>query len=357
VGSLKKLFTEFNIKNVKMKNRICVPPMVVGFRADGYVAIENIERYKILAKGGAGLIIQEATCVNSDGKLSAKQLGIWEDEQIEGLKSIVNVVHEEGCPIFIQIHHAGVVGISEDPLCPSSYEYKNYSGSIVVGHEMTSVDIKSIQNDFIEAARRAFAAGYDGVELHGCHAYLISQFLNKKVNKRTDEYGKNPEKFVLEIIDGIREVTPKEFIVGIRLGGFEPTIEDGIHYAKILEKNGIDFLDISYGFISEQEMHVDKEYKYSNAVYAAEKIKEEVSIPVFAVNRINSAEIAEEILNETNVDIVDIAKGFLINPNWANDAKEGKDTGKCLNCAKCVWFGQSNVCAGKVIFERNNKQK
>ena len=141
----------------------------------------------------------------------------------------------------------------------------------VVGHEMTREDIKSIQNDFIEAARRAYEAGYDGVELHGCHAYLISQFLNKKVNKRTDEYGKNPEKFVIEIIDGIRKVTPKEFIVGIRLGGFEPTIEDGIHYAKVLEKNGIDFLDISYGFMSEQEMHVNEEYKYSNAVYAAQR--------------------------------------------------------------------------------------
>jgi len=354
---LEKLFTEFNIRDVKMKNRICVPPMVIGFRADGYVAIENVERYKSLAKGGAGLIIQEATCVNRNGKLLEKQLGIWEDGQIEGLKSIVDVVHEEGCPIFIQIHHAGVVGISEDPICPSSYEYKNYVGSVAIGHEMTSDDIKSIQNDYIEGAKRAYKAGYDGIELHGCHAYLISQFLNKKVNNRTDEYGNNPEKFVIEILDGIRKITPKEFIVGIRLGGFEPTIEDGIHYAKSLEKNGIDFLDISYGFMNEQEMHVSEEYKYSNAVYAAEKIKGEVSIPVFAVDGINSAEIAEQILTDTNVDIVDIARGFLINPNWANDAKDGKDTGKCLRCAKCMYFGLSKVCAGKVILERNNKQK
>jgi len=257
--------------------------MVIGFRDDGYVAPENVERYKELAKGGAGLIIQEATCVNNDGKLSQKQLGIWNDDQIEGLKTIVDAVHEEGCPIFIQIHHAGVVGISKDPICPSPYEYKKSAGS-VTSHEMTREDIKSIQNDFISATRRAYEAGYDGVELHGCHAYLISQFLNKKVNKRTDEYGENPEKFVIEIMNEIRKITPKEFIVGIRLGGFEPTIEEGIHYAKVLEKNGIDFLDISYGFMSEQEMHVNEEYKYSNAVYAAQKIKQEVSIPVFAVN-------------------------------------------------------------------------
>ena len=348
-----KLFSEFNIKDVKMKNRICIPPMVVGFSNDGSVTPENVERYKKLAEGGAGLIIQEATCINTDGKLSGNQLGIWTDDQIEGLKSIVDVVHQENCPIFIQIHHAGVVGISENPLCPSAYEYKK-SEKTVVGHEMTIEDIKSIQNDFIEATRIAYEAGYDGVELHGCQGYLICQFFSKRVNTRTDEYGTNPEKFVIEILDGIRKVTPKEFVVGIRLGGFEPTIEDGLYYAKVLEKNGIDFLDISYGFGSEQEMNVTEGYKFSNAVYVAEKIKEEVSIPVFAVNGIYSAQTAEEVVNETKVDMVDIGKGALINPNWANDAKEGKDTGKCLSCAKCMWFGQSKVCAGKVIFDKNN---
>jgi 2,4-dienoyl-CoA reductase-like NADH-dependent reductase (Old Yellow Enzyme family) len=356
VKFLKKLFSEFNIKNVKMKNRICVPPMVVGFSHNGYVASENVERYKKLAQGGVGLIIQEATCINIDGRLSEKQLGIWTDDHIEGLKSIVDAVHEENCPIFVQIHHAGVTGISEKPLCPSAYEYNNF-GRNVVGREMTTEDIKSVQNDFIEAARRAYEAGYDGVELHGCHGYLISQFLNKRVNKRTDEYGNTPEKFVIEILEGIKNVTPKEFVVGIRLGGFEPTLEDGLHYAKVLEKNGTDFFDVSYGFFSEQEMHVTEGYKFSNAVYAAEKIKGEVSVPVFAVNEIYSAETAEEVLNETNVDIVDIGKGVLINPNWANDAKDGNDTGSCLNCAKCMWFGQSKVCAGKSIFDRNNKEK
>lgn len=353
---MKKLFSEFNIKNVRMKNRICIPPMVVGFSQEGYVAPENVERYKKLAQGGAGLIIQEATCINADGKLSPKQLGLWSDDQIEGLKIIVDAVHEENCSIFVQIHHAGVVGISENPICPSPYEYNNL-GKSVIGREMTLEDIKSIQNDYIEAARRAYEAGYDGIELHGCHGYLISQFLNKKVNKRTDEYGKNPEKFVIEILEGIRKVTPKEFVVGIRLGGFEPTIEAGLNYAKILDENGIDFLDISYGFFSEQEMHVEEGYKFSNAVYAAEQIKKEVSVPVFAVNGIYSAETAEDVLNETNVDIVDIGKGALINPNWANDAKEGKDTGKCLNCAKCMWFGQSETCPGKVIFDRHSVQK
>ena len=349
---MEKLFTEFKIKEMKIKNRICVPPMVVGYTEDGYVAEENIERYKALAKGGAGLIIQEATCVNKDGKLSGKQLGIWEDGQIQGLKKIVDTVHAEDCKIFIQIHHAGVIGIAENPLCPSPYKFKD-----VVGREMTKEDIKSIQKDFIEAARRAYEAGYDGIELHGCHSYLICQFFNKKVNMRNDEYGTNREKFVLEILEGIRKITPKEFIVGIRLGGFEPTIEDGINHAKILEENGMDFLDISYGFSSELEIQVSEGYKFSAAVYAAERIKKEVSIPVFGVDKIHSIEIAEEILDETGIDIVDIGRNFLINPNWANDAKEGKNSGKCFNCAKCGWHGDANpVCPGKIKFEKDGNK-
>lgn len=346
---MRNLFTELSIGKIKIKNRICVPPMVVGFAEDGYVTNENVERYKALAKGGAGLVIQEATCVTESGKLSKKQLGIWKDDQIEGLKKIVKAVHEENSKIFIQIHHAGVVGIAKAPICPSPYKYNN-----ITGHEMTIEEIKEIQKDFIEASRRAYLAGYDGIELHGCHGYLICQFLDKKVNTRADEYGIHPEKFVVEIIEGIRKVTPEDFVLGIRLGGFEPTIEAGIKNAKLLEKSGIDFLDISYGFFNELEMHVSEEYKYSNAVYAAEKIKEVVKVPVFAVDKINSAELAEEILENAKVDMVDIGRGMLINPNWANAAKEGKDTGKCLNCAKCKWYGLSKVCAGKVLYERNN---
>lgn len=348
---MNKLFQEFNIKNVNIQNRICIPPMVIPYAKDGVVSIENVNHYTKLAKGGAGLIIQEATCVNNNGLLSEKQIGIWSDEHIDGLRNIVSAVHNEGSAIFVQIHHAGVTGISSNPLCPSPYEYKTPLKN-VVGREMTRDEIKSIQNDFIQAARRAYEAGYDGVELHGCHGYLISQFLNKKVNKRTDEYGTSPEKFVIEIFEGIRKVTPEEFVVGIRLGGFEPTIEDGLHYAKVFEKYS-DFFDVSFGFFNEQEIKVNENYKFSAAVFAAEKIKAEVSIPVFAVAGINSAEMAEEILTETKVDLVDIARGALINPNWANDAKEGRDTGKCLNCKKCMWFGQSDLCPGKVVFEKN----
>ena len=125
-----------------------------------------------------------------------KQLGIWEDTQIQGLIKIVDVVHEEGCNIFVQIHQAGVVGISKTPMCPSNYQYENHQGTKITGyemtgHEMTLEDIHLIQMDFIQAGGRAYEAGYDGIELHGCHQYLISQYFNGNVNKERMNKGFN----------------------------------------------------------------------------------------------------------------------------------------------------------------------
>lgn len=350
---MKNLFNSFNIKNVNIKNRICVPPMVCNFGPcdNGEVLEKKVEHYRAIAKGGAGLIIQEATCVNKDGRLAGIQSGIWEDEQIPALKKVVAAVHEEGCPIFAQIHHAGVVGISASPLCPSAYEYER-NGNKVTGVEMTLEDIHSVQKDFIEAGRRAYEAGYDGVELHGCHGYLICQFFNKNVNKRTDEYGLHKEKFAAEIIEGIRRVTSKDFVVGVRLGAFEPTLEDGIKHAKLLEEHGVDFLSISYGFQGEQELYVPEGYGFKDVIYAAKKIKEAVSIPTFAVNSIISAEMAEDVLADTKVEMVCIGRGILVNYNWAKDAEVGKVTGKCLHCKGCKWFVNPELCPGKILFNK-----
>jgi len=353
--SMKKIFESFNIKNLKISNRICVPPMVTRFSKldTGIVEEGTVDHYRKIAKGMPGLIIQEATCVNIDGRLMDLQLGIWNDNHIAGLRKIVDAVHEEGSSIFIQIHHAGVVGISKEPLCPSVYSYVSQDGTIKNGHEMTTAEIQMIQDDFVRAGIRAYTAGYDGIELHGCHQYLMSQFLNKKVNKRLDIYGEHPEKFILEIVDGIREKTSTDFVIGIRLGGFEPTIEDAIHNALTLEQGGLDFIDVSYGFSIEQEVSVPDDYPFLDIIYAAEMIKKSVHIPVFAANGITSPEMAEDILLRTNVEMADIGRGFMVNSNWMKDAMENKDTGKCLHCKRCQLYGNPDKCSGKILFQRN----
>jgi 2,4-dienoyl-CoA reductase-like NADH-dependent reductase (Old Yellow Enzyme family) len=351
---MNKLFEQVVIKNIKVKNRIAVPPMVVYTWSDdtGYVTQNNIDHYEAIAKGGAGLIIQEGTCVNKKGRLTDTQLGIWEDAQVVGLKRITDAVHRQGTPIFVEIHHAGVVGIAEEVVCPSDYECM-VKGQLKKGRELTIDELHAIQQDFILAAKRAYKAGYDGVEIHACHSYLISQFLNRRVNRRDDLYGQHPEFFALEIIREIRQQTPSNFIIGIRLGGFEPTLEDGIAYARIFEESGVDFLDISYGFVQEATPIVPKDYPFKDIIYAAQKIKEAVSIPVFAVNGINSSELADKILEQTDVDMVDIGRGTLVNYNWVNDAKAGRDVGTCLYCKTCMWRVDPMKCPGKLKHQRN----
>lgn len=350
---MSKLFESLTIRNLKLKNRIAIPPMVMYHWSDstGIVSQKHINHYEAIAKGGAGLIIQEGTCVNPHGKLTDTQLGIWSDEHIEGLKKITAAVHQHNVPILVQIHHAGVVAIEEDTICPSNYECI-FRDQPKKGRALTLHEIEGLQQDFIHAGVRAYQAGYDGVEIHACHSYLISQFLNCRINHRQDSYGLQKELFAEKIIDGIRSQTPQSFIIGIRLGGFEPTLKDGISFAKKFESLGVDFLDISYGFVLESEPYKPDNFPYQDIIYAASQIKKEVSIPVFAVNQINHPDLAESILKDLGVDMVDVGRATLVNYNWANDAFMGNEVGKCINCKVCMWRIDPSKCPGKIKFEK-----
>lgn len=339
-----------------MPNRIAVPAMVVQHWSDdsGTVTDRQIEHYREMAAGGAGLIIQEATCVEPDGRLADTQLAIWADEQIEGLRKITDAVHEYHTPIFVQLHHAGAFGIKENNVCPSDITCM-VRGQEKQSFALTEDKLHHIQRAFVDAAKRAVQAGYDGVEIHACHNYLISQFYNTLVNQRTDAYGKQPSLFALEIIREIRRYAPESFVIGVRLGAFEPTLEDSISHALELVDNGIDFLDISYGFEQRSFPFKPKEYPFSDRIYAAQEIKKRVSIPVFAVGEIATAKQAEEILQKTGVDMVDIGRGTLVNPCWANDAKEGKDVGICLYCKTCMWRVNADKCPGRKQYQQRTK--
>ena len=351
------IFDAVAVKGLQLKNRIYVPPMVTRFSEPdtGMAEPGTVEHYQQLAMGGPGLIIQEATCIDLDGRLMDRQLGIWDDAQLDGLHKIVEAVHEQNCAIFVQIHHAGVVGISEHPLCPDDYRYEQPDGTVKIGRRMTLEEIHTIQAEFVDAAVRAYKAGYDGVELHGCHQYLICQFLNRKVNRRPDEYGTDPMRFVREILAEIRKQTPESFVVGIRLGGFEPTLEDAVRHAIQLEQMGIDFIDVSYGFQKEQEVSCPEGYPFLDIIYAAEKIRQAVSVPVFAANGITSPEMADQVLDRTQAALIGVARGFVVNPNWMNDAIRKNNTGKCLHCRKCRLYDDPEKCPGKILFNRQKQ--
>lgn len=346
---MKKLFEPFRIRHTEVKNRIVIPPMVV-YTYDEYANEARLAHYARLAAGGSGLVIVEATCVTDGGQLCEGQLGIWDDRHIDGLTKLAAVIHENGAKAFIQIHHAGVVG-SHGHDCPDEYRLSDS----VTGRKLSIAEIEAITQQFIDAGERAYQAGFDGVELHGCHNYLICQFMNKRVNRRDDMYGRHPEKLPIDILNGIRARTGDDFVVGIRMGAFEPTLSDGVSHAKLFQAAGFDFLDVSYGFSREHEPEAPADFPYKDVIYAAGEIKKNVSVPVFAVNSIRTAEQAQGVLDTTDVDGVDLARAMLVDPNWSNKVRDGIAPDPCIGCPQCRWGRDGANCPGLKLAARKKE--
>lgn len=340
------------IGSLKIKNRLIVPPMVCFTWPDekGYVTEKNLKHYEDLAKGGFGLIIVEATAITERSKLHESELGIWEDGQIAGMKEITERIHAHGAKAFIQLLHAGINGV--DPEAETASDTPERRG--IRGHEMSPERIRRTVEDFTSAAVRAEKAGFDGVELHGCHGYLLSQFMNSRINHRTDAYGKDPTLLCKEIIASVRKACRPGFVVGIRLGAFEPKLEDGLAHAAQLAPL-VDFLNISYGGDCDPEKPED--FPCSAAVYGAMRIKEQnPGVPVFGVDGINSREDVIAALG-TGIDGAVIGRAALVDPAFAAHVLAGEKAGRCLHCRGCRWNPDGmkdpdKICGGAVLFEK-----
>lgn len=344
-----RLFLPITIKGKNIRNRVVMPPMVCFGKAgeDGMVTQDHILHYEARAKGGTGLIIVEAAAIAPEGRLSHDQLGIWSHEHIPGLRRIAQVCHEHGAVVMIQIHHAGLKATSEVtkmPVAPSVDEDKP-------SRELTLDEMDIIKRDFLEAALRAKEAGFDGIELHGAHGYLLNQFASRVTNRRTDEYGGDLVKcmrFPLEIIGDIRrELGQEDFIIGYRMGGNEPTLKDGIKIAKLLEEAGVDLLHVSAG-IADPQIPLPEppmSFPFNWIVYCGTEIKKSVSIPVIVVNGIRTAEQAALIIENRLADFVAIGKGQLVDPAWTNKALNKLEATECLECQpRCHWYEDGDFC-------------
>lgn len=341
------LFSEFSIKGKTIKNRIAFPPVVCFHYAgsDGCVVDRNVAHYKARAEGGAGIIITEATAVWQEGRLAPFQLGIWSDEQIPGLSRIAETVKKNGALSLIQIHHAGLISpesVNPSPGGPSPDEKKP-------GSRKLSVDeIQVIRDAFIAGALRARKAGFDGVELHGAHGYLLSQFASEFFNKREDQYGgtfQGRMKLATEIIKGIRALCGEEFIIDFRLGANAPTLDDGIAIAKHLESLGIDILHVSHGGSLLNLPRTPKDFDFNWIVYSGMMIKSQVKIPVIVVNEIKTPGRAAWLIENEKADFVALARPQMADPAWANHVKNHEPINLCLSCKpRCRWYEDSNLC-------------
>lgn len=357
MADYKHLFTPWTMNGYPIKNRICVPPLVIYTWSDetGRVTDKHIAHYRALTTGGAGLVIQEATCVSPDGRITMDQLGIWDDSQKQGLSRIKDVLHEAGMPAIIQLSHAGILAQRpEDRVCPSDYTCE-FAGTRT-GRGLTIDEIHRIERQFIDAARRAYEIGYDGIELHASHGYLLSEFMNTTMNQRTDEYNAKDNLIMKNIITGIRKATSPEFLIGVRLGIFEPTLDVGIANAAWLEGLGVAFIDAFYGCDWVAELETPEGYPFNPSIYSAKMVKQAVSIPVFTVFEIGTGEQAEAILEDTGVDMVVIGRGSLVNYEWGNDVLAGRDPGHCLRCDPCQWKVAPDRCPGRLALQQSRSQ-
>lgn len=344
----KKLFEKGQIGRITIKNRCVMMPMgTVYADRNGDATDRLIAYYSERARGGISLIINEYTGVDAiDSIPTVGNLRAASDYNISSLEKLTDSVHKYDCKIFAQIHHGGMASkpalTGRQSLSPSGIPA---APGAPVPKEMSIDEIKSVQKKFVDAAVRCQKAGYDGVELHGAHSYLIAQFFSKYYNKRTDEYGGDIEgrtRFVTEIIDEIRKNVRQDFVIGIRISGDEMvpghmTLDDGLEIAKFLEKR-LDYINISNGCAQNGDANCDP-YSFTPGwkKHVAKAFKNSLSIPVIATNTIKDPDWAEKLLEDGICDFVGLGRSQFADPEFVKKTKEGRtdEIVKCIGCMYC----------------------
>ena len=347
---LEKLFFPIKIGGYQVKNRIVMAPMGANFEAiDGSVSEALIDYFEARAKGGVGLIISPFTMVNKEQRINT--LGIFSDRFIPGMSRLCERVQSFGAKFLLQIAHPGGKAMREftgkRPVAPSSIYSPIYPE---LPRELTREEIEKLIEEFLQAARRAKQAGFDGVEVHGAHTYLIGQFVSPHTNKREDEYGGDFERrmrFPSQIVRGIKGLCGEDFIVGFKFSAHEH-LEGGVDddlarkIARHMEKEGIHYIHVAAtsstipGFLECNFPSVPSIYSPSGVLMKlAENIKKVVDVPVIATGGITDPEYAEQILKEGKADLVAIGRALIADAEWAIKAKKGMGIKYCIKCNTC----------------------
>jgi len=322
---LSHLGSPFTIKNLSLRNRIVMSPMCQYSvdAEDGTPTDWHFIHYASRAIGGAGLIIMEMTDVEPDGRISNRDLGLWSDDQIPAYRRIVDEVHKHGAKIGIQIAHAGrkaldahpPVGPWDEPFAPDAKQPR----------ALTNEEVWTLIGKFADSARRAAEAGFDTIELHGAHGYLIHQFHSPGINKRTDEFGEDLAKFGVEIIRAVKQVLPAEMPLLMRVSAVEYMVGGyGLDHMETIcsayRDAGVDLFDVSSG----GEGGVAGPRKPGNypgyQLPFARALKEKLGVPVMAVGMLDNPAVAEHAVASGDADLIAIGRGMLRNPYWAIDA-------------------------------------
>jgi len=359
-----KLFEPFKINQITLKNRILMPGMDTNFGDEkGNFPDKLIDYYELRAKGGVGLIIVEGAYFDKRGAGTSTMLSIDSNKRIGRFKELVSVIKKYGAHALIQIYHAGAQAssfmIGLEAVAPSAIPFE-MSGEKPI--PLTKKQISKIIKEYSKACLRAKKAGFDGVEIHAGHGYLLNQFFSLRTNKRDDEYGgqsfENRTRVAVEIIKEVRTKCGEDFIIGFRLNGSDYIpegleVEDAIKISKILEQEGVDLINISGGVFDSPRFPVVPYMNYPRGCYAdnAKLIKNALEhTTVAVVGRINTPNIAEQILQDNKADLVTIGRALIADPEFPNKTKEGKqdEIRICIGCNAClnqIMTEQEVLCA------------
>jgi 2,4-dienoyl-CoA reductase-like NADH-dependent reductase (Old Yellow Enzyme family) len=344
---MSKLFEPFKIRGIEFRNRIWVSPMCQYSSVDGMPTDWHLVHLGSRAVGGAGLVIQEATAVSPEGRISPSDAGIWSDIHTEAYALITRFIRAQGAVAGIQLAHAGrkastaepwnggkavdAVDGGWEPLAPSAIPFAD---DYPQPREMTVDDIENATRDFVAAAKRAESAGFEVIEIHAAHGYLLHEFLSPLSNHRKDEFGgslENRMRFPLQVAREVREALSDGLPVFVRIsasdwaeGGW--SLDDSVEFARQLNDIGIDLIDVSSGgLVNHAKIEVGPEYQ----VPFSKEIRRAAGIATGAVGMITEAVPAEAILQRGDADAVLIAREFLRDPylpfHWAQEMGEGID--------------------------------
>lgn len=324
---MNQLLSPYQLGSLNLKNRVVMPPMCM-YKAneDGQLKDFHFCHYGARAIGGVGLIITEATAVEARGRITDNDLGLWNDTQIEGHQKLNNLLHSFGSKTAIQLAHAGRKSLckASSPVAPSALLFSE-TGGFKVPHALHVSEIESIKEAFITAAQRAQKAGYDALELHAAHGYLLYEFLSPLTNQRNDLYGgslKNRCALVIEICYAIIQTTQMPLIVRLSAdewieGGW--TINDSIYLSAELQKIGVSMMHISAGGNHEKQPLMPALTSLYQTEYAR-AIKKAIGIPTIAVGLITTTQEAKMLLEEEVCDLIALGRELLRNPNWVQFA-------------------------------------
>ncbi len=353
------LFSPVRIGSMKAKNRLLMSAMSINFGVDdkGWVNEQLTEYFVARARGGVGMMLVGGGAVHPTGLELPQLPALWDDGCIPALEKMVAAVKPFDCCFGVQLMHGGRQSYHDKTVAPSPIPALAVVKSIP--KELTIDGIHEMVNAFGDAARRCYQAGFDFIEIHGGHGYLINQFMAPNSNKRTDVYGgsfKNRIRFLLELFRDIKSKCGADFPVGVRINGKDYiengwTLEEALKLSVILEKEGADYLHISAGIYGSKQLSIPSMYvEHGCFTHLAAAIKNEVSIPVVAVGRIKTPELADLIIKTGKADIIAMGRALLADPELPQKARTGNVTairpciGCCLGCIHAVLAQEPGGC-------------